>query len=149
MRFRATIEATGKTATGIEVPVGVVEQLGSKRPKVRATISGYTYRTSVASMGGRFLLGVNAEVREKAGVHAGDVVDVDLELDTDERRIVVPPDLAQAFENDPAAHRFFEGLSYSQQRWFVEGIENAKKAETRQRRVAAAVERLREGRGQR
>ncbi len=62
--FRAVIEAHGKTATGIEVPASVVEALGSgKRPKVRATVAGYTYQSSVASMGARFLLGVSAEVR--------------------------------------------------------------------------------------
>ncbi|HZD38758.1 MAG TPA: DUF1905 domain-containing protein, partial [Actinomycetes bacterium] len=82
MRFRATIELSGKTATGIEVPEEVVAGLGnSRRPAVRATISGYTYRSSVGSMGGRFLLPISAEVRDRAGVAAGDEVDVDLELD--------------------------------------------------------------------
>jgi hypothetical protein len=149
MRFRATILSNGKTATGIEVPSRVVDALGSKRPKVRATINGYTYRSSVASMSGTFMLGVSAEVREKAGVAAGDTVQVDLELDTEIRRVSVPPDLAKALKGEAAARRFFDGLSYSQQRWFVEGIEGAKKPETRQRRVEAAVARLREGRGQR
>jgi hypothetical protein len=149
MRFRATILSNGKTATGIEVPSRVVDALGSKRPKVRATINGYTYRSSVASMSGTFMLGVSAEVREKAGVAAGDAVQVDLELDTEIRRVSVPPDLAKALKGEAAARRFFDGLSYSQQRWFVEGIEGAKKPETRQRRVEAAVVRLREGRGAR
>jgi hypothetical protein len=149
MRFNATILSNGRTATGIEVPLKVVESLGSKRPKVRATINGYTYRSSVASMSGTFMLGVSAEVREKASVAAGDTVQVDLELDTEIRRVSVPPDLAKALKGEAAARRFFDGLSYSQQRWFVEGIEGAKKPETRQRRVEAAVARLREGRGQR
>lgn len=149
MRFRATILSSGKTAAGIEVPTKVVDALGSKRPKVRATINGYTYRSSVASMGGTFILGVSAEVREKAGVAAGDTVDVELELDTAPREVTVPPDFAKALKREAAAKRFFEDLSYSQQRWFVEGIEGAKKPETRQRRVEAAVARLREGRGQR
>jgi hypothetical protein len=67
MRFRTEILATGKTAAGVEVPAAIVERLGSKHPKVRATINGYTYRSSVASMGGRFLLGVNSKVRKKGG----------------------------------------------------------------------------------
>lgn len=149
MKFRATILSSGKTAAGIEVPARIVESLGSKHPKVRVTIKGYTYRSSVASMDGRFMLGVSAEVREKAGVAAGETVDVDLELDTAPRMITVPPDLAKALEGEAEAKRFFDGLSYSQQRWFVDGIAGAKKPETRQRRVAAAVARLREGRGSR
>ena len=149
MRFRAKILTSGRTATGIEVPAKVVEELGSRRPKVRATINGYTYRSSVASMGGTYMLGVSAEVREKAGVAGGDVVDVDLELDTEDRVVTVPPDLATALKRDATARRFFEGLSSSQQRWFVAGIEAAKKPETRRRRVESAVARLREGRGAR
>ena len=149
MRFRAKILTSGKTATGIEVPAKVVEALSSKRPKVRATINGYTYRSSVASMGGTYMLGVSADVREKAGVAGGDVVDVDLELDTEERVVTIPPDLAKALRSEPAARRFFEGLPYSQQQWFVAGIEGAKKPETRKRRVEAAVARLRDGRGAR
>ncbi|HJP66643.1 MAG TPA: YdeI/OmpD-associated family protein [Actinomycetota bacterium] len=149
MRFRARLLTSGRTATGVEVPAKVVEELGSRRPKVRATINGYTYRSSVASMGGTYMLGVSAEVREKAGVAGGDVVDVDLELDTDDRVVTVPPDLVTALKRDAAARRFFEGLSYSQQRWFIAGIEGAKKPETRMRRVEAAIARLREGRGAR
>ena len=149
MRFRARILATGKNTTGIEVPTDVVESLGSKRPKVRATINGYTYRTSVASMGGTFLLSVSAEVRERAAVAAGDTVDVDIEPDTEPREVAIPSDFDEALRNDPAAKRFFDGLSYSQRRWFVDGIEGAKKPETRQRRIEAAIGRLREGKAQR
>jgi hypothetical protein len=147
MKFRATVEQSGKTATGIEVPAPVVEDLGAgKHPKVRATIDGYTYRSSVASMGGRFMLGVSAEVREASGVAAGDVVDVVLELDTEPRTVEVPPDLAKALAKDRKAGSFFEGLSYSQQRWHVLSIEGAKATETRQRRLDKSVAMLREGR---
>ncbi|MCI0634205.1 MAG: YdeI/OmpD-associated family protein [Actinobacteria bacterium] len=149
MRFRAKILTSGKTATGIEVPTKVVDALGSKRPKVRATINSYTYRSSVASMGGKYMLGVSADVREQAGVAGGDTVDVDLEPDSESRVVAVPSDLAKALKGDAGAKRFFEGLSYSQQRWFVDGIDGAKKPETRKRRVEAAVARLREGRGAR
>jgi hypothetical protein len=148
-QFRAVIEAHGKTATGIEVPAEVVEALGpSRRPKVRATVAGHTYRSSVASMGGRFLLGVSAEVRRAANVAAGDEVDVALELDEETRDVVVPDDFAEALAAVPAARAFFDGLSYSQRRWFVLGIEEAKKPETRLRRIDKAVARLAEGRGQ-
>ncbi len=149
MKFRASVLATGKTATGIEVPTEVVERLGSKRPKVRATINGYTYRSSVAPMGGTFMLSVSAEVRDRAAVTAGDTVDVDIELDTEPRDVAIPSDFDRALQDDASAKRFFEGLSYSQKRWFVDGIEGAKKPETRHRRVEAAIARLREGKAQR
>ena len=147
MKFRATIELGGKTATGIEVPATVVEKLDAgKRVKVLATIRSNTYRSSVAPMGGRYMLPVSAEVREAAGVAAGDVVDVNLELDTAERAVEVPADLAAALKRDKKAKAFFDGLSYSQQRWFTSSVESALKPETRQRRVDKAIEMLRERR---
>ncbi len=142
MRFTAEVLSAGKTATGVEVPAKVVEQLGSKRPKVRATINGYTYRSSVAPMSGTFMLGISAEVREKAGVTAGDRVDVDLELDTAAREVTVPADLEKAFKQEPVARQTFENLSYSRKRWYVDGIEGAKKPETRRRRIEKAIEDL-------
>ena len=146
MKFRAKLLQAGKTATGIEVPATVVDTLASgKRPKVRVTLNGYTYRSSVAPMGGKFMVGVSAEVRERAGVAGGDVVDVDLELDAEPREVTVPPDFSAALRRDPAARRSFEGLSYSKKRWHVLSIEGAKTAETRQRRVANSVRILREG----
>lgn len=147
MRFRTTILQNDKTATGIHVPDEIVASLGSgKRPKVRVTINGYTYRSSVASMGGRFMVGVSATVREGAGVAGGDDVDVDIELDTAPREVIVPPDFAAALKRDAKARRFFEGLSYSKQKWHVQSIEGAKAAETRQRRIEKSVGMLREGR---
>jgi hypothetical protein len=146
MRFRATVLLGGKTATGVEVPADVVSSLGSsKRPKVRATINGYTYRSSVASMGGRFMLGVSAEVRESAGVAAGDEVEVDIELDTEPREVSVPPDFAKALGRDAKAKRTFDGLSFSNRQRHVLSIEGAKTAETRQRRIDRAVSTLRDG----
>jgi hypothetical protein len=147
MKFRATLELAGKTATGIEVPSTVVEKLNAgKRVKVLATIRTYTYRSSVAPMGGRFMLPVSAEVREAAGVAAGDVVDVNLEVDTAPRVVEVPSDLAAALKRDKKAKAFFDGLSFSLQRWYTQPIESAKKPETRERRVDKAIEMLREGR---
>jgi hypothetical protein len=146
MRFLATVLLGGKTATGVEVPEDVVSSLGSsKRPKVRATINGYTYRSSVASMGGRFMLGISAEVRESAGVAAGDEVEIDFELDSEPREVSVPPDFAKALRRDTKAKRTFDGLSYSNRQRHVLSIEGARTAETRQRRIDKAVKTLREG----
>ena len=147
MRFRTTVEQAGKTATGIEVPSTVVEGLGAgKRPAVRVTINGFTYRSTVASMDGRFMVGVSAENRAGAKVAGGDVVDVDIELDTSPREVDVPRDLAAALKKDPKAKATFESLSYSNQNWHVQSIEGAKTDETRQRRIAKSVAALREGR---
>jgi Bacteriocin-protection, YdeI or OmpD-Associated/Domain of unknown function (DUF1905) len=147
MRFRATLESNGKTATGIHVPVEVVEALGSgRKPAVRVTIAGHTYRSTIASRGGRYLLGVSAENRERAGVVAGDDLDVELDLDTEPREVPVPPDLMSAFAADAQAKRFFDTLTPSQRQWYVLPIEQAKAAETRERRVAKALGMLREGR---
>jgi hypothetical protein len=147
VRFRATIELAGKTATGIEVPAAVVAKLGSsKKPAVSLTIKGYTYRSTVATMGGRFMLPISAQVREAAGVAAGQTVDVEIELDTAPREVTVPADLARALSRDPAARRFFEGLSFSNKQRIVISIEAAKAPETRERRIAKAVSSLREGR---
>ncbi len=142
--FRATIQLGGKTATGIEVPDVVVAALGSsRRPAVHATIAGHTYRTSVASMRGRFMLPISAAVRAAAGLAAGDEVDVELELDTEPRAVAIPPDLVDALSCHGAAGRRFADLSYSNQRRFVLGIEGAKTGETRRRRIAKTVETLR------
>ena len=150
MRFRATVELGGKTATGIRVPAEVIDGLGShQKPAVRVTINGHSYRSTIAPRGGEFLLPISAENRAGAGIQAGDEVDVDIELDTEPREVRVPPDFAAALGADPAARRFFDGLPYSQRQWFVLGIEEARKPETRTRRIEKAVSRLREGRGQR
>jgi hypothetical protein len=150
MKFRTTIELGGKTATGFRIPADVVEALGKgKRPPVLVTIGGHTYRSTVAAYGDVFMLPLSAENRAAAGVAAGDEVDVEVELDTAPREVAVPADFAEALDREPAARRFFDGLSYSQQRWFVLGIEDAKTEATRQRRITKAVAQLAEGKGQR
>lgn len=147
MRFHATVELNGKSATGIAVPEDVLAGLGAgRRPAVRVTLNGHTYRTSIGSMRGRSLLPVSADVRAAANVAAGQDVDVDVELDTEPREVAVPADLAEALAGDDAARRFFDGLSYSNRRRLVLGIEAAKAPETRRRRVSQTVDRLREGR---
>jgi hypothetical protein len=146
VRFRATLEQSGKTATGVEVPSTVVDGLGAgKRPAVWVTINGHSYRSSIASMGGRFMLGVSAENREKARVAGGDVIDVDVQLDTAPRTVDVPKDFAAALRKEPKAKATFDGLSYSNQGWHVSSIEGAKTEETRQRRIAKSIAALRDG----
>jgi bacteriocin resistance YdeI/OmpD-like protein/uncharacterized protein DUF1905 len=146
MKFRATLELGGKTATGIRIPAEIVAGLGSgKAPPVRVTINGHTYRSTVASRRGEFLVGVSAENRERAGVAAGDEVDVELELDTEPREVTVPSDLAEALDREPAARRHFEELSYSRKQWYVLPIEGAKTPETRQRRIDKAITMLQDG----
>jgi hypothetical protein len=143
MRFRATLELAGKTATGMHVPSEVVAALGAgKRPPVRATINGYTYRSTVAVYGGEFLLGVSDEVRKAAGVRAGEELDVVLELDTEPREVEVPPDFAAALRVAPAARGAFDSLSFSNKRRHVLGIEGARTPETRQRRIDKSIEEL-------
>ncbi len=146
MKFRAVIQLNGTTATGIQVPDAVVESLGSsKRPAVTVTINGYTYRSTVAPRWGSYMLPISAENRAGAGVSAGDEAEIDLELDTAPREVVVPDDFSSALDAAPAAKQFFAGLSYSNKSRFVLSIEGAKTAETRQRRIEKAVLDLQEG----
>ncbi|SEE07707.1 protein of unknown function [Rhizobiales bacterium GAS188] len=144
IRFRTTILQAGKTATGIQVPDDVVAKLASgKRPAVRITINGYTYRSTVAVMGGKFMVGVNAENRDKAKVAGGDEVDIDIELDIEPREVIVPPDFAAELNGDAKARQRFDALSYSKKKVLVQGIADAKTAETRQRRIDNALTELR------
>lgn len=146
MKFTATILQSGKTATGIEVPPRVVAALGSsKKPSVVVTLNGYTYRSTVAVMGGKFMIPVSSEVRSAARVAGGDTLEVEIELDTAPRVLELPEDFALALSGDAVAKAFFEGLSYSNQRRHTLSIEGAKTPETRARRVHKAIEDLRSG----
>jgi len=147
VRFRTTLLQSSKTATGIAVPSDVMAALAAgKAPKVAVTINGYTYRSSVATVDGRPMIGVSEAVRTATGVRGGDEIVVDVVLDTEPRTVVVPDDLVAALDAVPAARKTFDGLSYSNQRFWVEPIEAAKSEETRQRRIEKAVATLREGR---
>jgi hypothetical protein len=143
MHFRTTVELGGKTATGLVVPGDVVTALGGgRRPPVRVTVGGHTYRTTVATMSGRFLVPLSAANREAAGVAAGDKVEVAIELDSAPREVDVPDDLAAALAGEPAARQFFEGLSFTHRKEWVRWVTEAKRAETRTQRVARTVEAL-------
>ena len=147
MRFRTTIVQSGKNTTGIQVPDEVVEALGSgKRPAVKVTVNGYSYRSTVASMSGVFMVSLSAEHRAGAGVGGGDEVEVDMELDSAPREVTVPPELVAALDAEPAARATFDGLSYSNKSWHVLQVTGAKTEETRQRRIARSVDALKQGR---
>jgi hypothetical protein len=145
MKFTTTIQGSGNKA-GIEVPEDVVNALGAgRRPPVVVTINGKSYRSSIAVMGGQNMVGVSAVNRELTGASAGDTVEVDLQLDTQQRTIDAPEDLAAALEAEPEAKAFYATLNYSTQRRYVEPIAEAKTAETRSRRVAKVVADLKAG----
>jgi Bacteriocin-protection, YdeI or OmpD-Associated/Domain of unknown function (DUF1905) len=144
MEFRATVVLGGRTATGIQVPDDVVTALGSsKRPPVVVTVNGYTYRTTVAPMGGDFWIPLAAEHREAAGVRAEQEVDVRIEPDRAPREVAIPADLDA--ELDDAARAFFTGLAPSHRKEWVRWVEEAKKPETRAARITKTVESLRAG----
>jgi hypothetical protein len=146
MKFRTKIESSGKNITGIFVPNEVLESLGSgKRPPVRVTVGGYTFRSTVGIMGGQAMIPLSVANRQSAGVSGGDEVEIEVELDTEPREVALPADLAEAIGPDASAKQFFDSLSVSKKREFVDWIEQAKKAETRQQRVEKAAARLREG----
>jgi hypothetical protein len=147
VRFGTTIQQSGKTATGIQVPEQVIEALGSgKRPAVKVTINGYTYRSTVGVVGGVYMVGVSAEHRAGAGVAGGDEVEVDIDLDSAPREVSIPADFAAALDVQPEARRTFQGLSYSNKSWHVLQVEGAKTDQTRQRRIAKSVDILKQGR---
>ena len=123
-------------ATGIVVPPEVVANLGSsKRPAVQVTIEGYTYRSTVASMGGMFLIPFAQEHRTRTGLGPGAAIEVTLELDTAPRTVEVPADLAAALDARSGARHAFDRLSYSVRKEHVRQVATAKAAETRARRI--------------
>ena len=143
MKFRTTILQGGKTTTGIHVPDEVVGALGAgKRPPVRVTLNGYTYRSTIAVMDGRFMVGVSADVRAASGVSGGDTLDVEIELDDQPRVLAIPQDLQAALDAEPSAKAAFEKLSHSNKRRHVDPLASAKAPETRARRIAKSVAEL-------
>ena len=138
--FETTLLASGNN-TGIPVPDDVVQQLGrGKRPAVLVNVNGYDYRSTVAVMGGRCLIGVSAAVRAATGLKGGDPITVTLTVADTPREVDLPADFAAAMDEQQPARRFFDGLSNSLQRYHVDTINAAKAPETRQRRIAKAVD---------
>ena len=147
IQLTTTLQPRGPAAAVVLEPedVATVGE-GAKRFPVAATINGYTFRKTVTRMGGEFLLGLNRAVREAAGVEAGDTVDVHIELDTAPREVDVPEALASALAGDQVARERYDALSYTHRKEYARWIAEAKKEETRDRRVSQALEMLREGR---
>jgi hypothetical protein len=144
MRCEGTVETHGSGHL-VEIPFDVKARWGRARAPVVATINGHTFQSTVAVYGGRYLLGLNREVREAAGVQAGDRVVVDLQLDTEERTVEPPPELRSAFADDPELGALFDSLSYTHRKEYVRCIEEAKREETRRARADKAVAMLRDG----
>jgi len=144
--FKTTILSTGKNTTGIVIPAAIIEELGAgKKPPVKVTLNGYTYRSTVAVMGGKFMVGVSSSVRTESGVKGGDTYNVTIELDTEERKVTLPDALKKALDENPAAKQFFESLSYSKQRIHADSIASAKTPETLRRRIEKSVVELNAG----
>ena len=123
-------------ATGLPVPAEAVGALGAgKKPKVLVSLSGYTYRSTVAAYGEIYMLPLAAEHRQAAGVQAGDQVEVTIQLDTEPRIVEVPEDLAAALADQPGAREAFDNLSYSARKEYIRQVESAKAQDTRQRRI--------------
>ncbi len=145
LTFDTTILQIGNN-TGICVPNEIVEKLGAgKKPPVTITVNNYTYRNTIAVMGGEFMIGVSADIRSKTGIKGGDQVTVQLELDTQPREVILPDDFKKALEENLEAKTFFKQLSYSNQQRYVLPIGQAKTEETRQRRIEKAIQELSEG----
>ena len=146
IQFKTTLVARGPAAAIVldDDQVAAVGE-GAKRFPVRATVNHYSWRTSVARMGGEFLVGLNRKVRTAARVEAGDTVEVELALDTEPREVELPAALASALADDPAARAGFDALSFTHRKEYARWITEAKRDDTRDRRVAEALQRLREG----
>ncbi len=143
MRFKTELLLAGKTATGMVVPDNVIEALGGgKRPAVVVSFKGYSYRTTVAPMGGKFMIGVNADHRAASGVKAGDVLSVDVILDTAPREVEVPKYIADALKQ-AGVRAAYDRRSYTNRKELVRAVEEAKTDETRDRRLTKAIEKLR------
>lgn len=143
--FHTTLSGGTGTTTGIVIPDEVVEGLGGgKRPSVRVTVNGYSYRYVIASMGGRFMIGVSSAIRAETGLKAGDPIEVEVVLDDSPREVDVPAELAAALAADPAAQTAWEKLAFSHRKEHARAVAEAKAADTRARRVEKTLAALRQ-----
>jgi len=127
-------------ATGIRVPPENIAELGKgKKPPVKVTLKGFTYRSTVAAYGDVYMIPLSKERREAAGIQPGDTVEVTLELDTEPRTVTIPDDLAAALTAQPGATAAFDALNFSTRKEHVRQVESAKAQETRERRIAKIV----------
>ena len=146
--FTAVIQNAGGGGAFVEVPFDVEEAFGSKKPKVKALIEGVPYRGTLVRMGTEcHLLLVLKSIREQAGKTFGDEVKVTVEADAEERVVAVPAELKRAFKSEKEAKAAFEKLSYTHQKEYAAWINEAKKEETRQKRIAKTIEMLKKKAG--
>jgi len=139
------IEAAGRGGATVPLPFDPKEAFGKARAPVRGTVNGIAFRSTTAIYGGVAYLGVTKALRKEAGADVGDEVDVDIELDDTQREVDVPPELAAVLRQDRAAARTFEKLSYTHRKEYARWIAEAKRAETKERRLAKVTEMLRSG----
>jgi Bacteriocin-protection, YdeI or OmpD-Associated/Domain of unknown function (DUF1905) len=144
-RFTVTLERVGKTATMFRVPFDLENAFGRRRPPVVVTIRDHTWRTTPGVYDGVGYVVVNRKVKAATGVDAGDRVRVAMAVDTKPRTVEVPSDLSEALAHDEPAKVAFEALSFTHRREYVEWIEEAKRPETRARRIAGTLERVKKG----
>jgi Bacteriocin-protection, YdeI or OmpD-Associated/Domain of unknown function (DUF1905) len=143
--FEAVVGGGGGRLPLVELPFDVKQVYGTARPKVKATVNQVTVRTTVSVYGGRSYVGFRKEIQEAAGIRIGDRIRVRIEPDVEPREIDVPDDLARALGADRVASQAFEGLSYTHRKEYVQWVVEAKKPETRRRRVERTIEMLRAG----
>jgi hypothetical protein len=144
MRLRLELVSHGGNTAGFEIPDAVVEELGGgRRPKVVVTVGAHTWRSSIVNMGGTFMLGVSMENRAAAGVAAGETLDIEITLDTAPRTVDLPDDLAAELERDATARATWETWSFTRQKEAARSLTEARKPETRSRRLEKVLAELR------
>jgi Bacteriocin-protection, YdeI or OmpD-Associated/Domain of unknown function (DUF1905) len=147
LRLHTTLVPRGPAAAIVLTDEQVAELTGgAKVAPVRVTINCHTLRLRLARMGGDALIGFSRAARTEAGVEPGEEVDVEIALDDAPREVEVPPDLAAAFADDAGARDAFDGLAFTHRKEFAQWVAEAKRAETRERRVAETLRMLRQGR---
>lgn len=135
-KFKTTLLTAGKTATGICIPNQIIESFNAgRKPPIKITLNQFTYRSTVAVMGGKYMVGVSADIRKASGVKGGDTLTVEIELDTEERTVDLPVDFKISLEKNLSAKKMFHALSYSKQKNYVTLILQARTEETRKKRI--------------
>jgi hypothetical protein len=145
MRFKAELQSANEAGRWVQVPESVASSFSSKRPPVRATVNGVSFRSRLSVYGGKSYLGFTAAVRKAAGISLGDVLDISVEVDDEPREVELPSALTVALEANPDAAAVFSGLAFTHRKEYETWIAEAKRDETRERRVVKAIEMLTAG----
>jgi hypothetical protein len=146
MKFSGVLsEASGPGGRWVECPFDATKEFGEARPLVVGTVNGAPYRTRLARYGGKTVMGLSREIRHAIGADLGDEVVIDIEKDTAPREVDVPEELAMALAADVPARKVFESLAFTHRKEYAQWIAGAKRPETRERRVAKALEMLNSG----